>query len=209
MKQLFQGGNVDCFLSLQRCKLIQELQALGPNYLLRMNEEDLCERLISKYYLQSPRLKPNDSYIYNEPTSATNMPRTDRSDSLSNASLDRSSEFICLAVPFEGDAKSFSYRPSEHNGDLPSGEVVGSKILLHLQLTEAPQDRSLQHNFKQIIEQVEDCLHEIKEDAIDYNNSLEPTICRNLAQMKINFRPPHEHAFVSTRRSRAATQGAR
>lgn len=209
MNRLFRGGSISDFLKLQRCKLIQELQALGANYLLRMNEKELCERLISKYRLQLPRLKPNDSYIYSEPTSTTHSPRADRGDSLSDASLDVNSEFICLAVPFEGDAKSFIYQPSLHNDDLPTGEVVGSTILLHLRLTEAPQDRSLQHNFKQIIEQVEACLRKIRKDAVDYNDSLEPTIRRNLAQMKMNFRPPHEHAFVGTGRSRAATQAAR
>lgn len=209
MNQLFRGGNIDYFLSLQRCKLIQELQALGANYLLRMNEEELCERLILKYRLQPPRLKPNDSYIYSEPTPTANSPCADRGASLSDASLDVNSEFICLAVPFEGDAKSFIYRSSTYNVDLPTGEVVGSTILLHLRLTEAPQDRSLQHNFKQIIDQVEACLREMGEDAVEYNDSLEPTIRRNLAQMKMNFRPPHEHAFVGTGRSRAATQAAR
>ena len=210
MKQLFQGGNLDCYLSLQRCKLIQELQALGANYLLRMNEEELCGRLISKYYLQSPRLKSNDSYIYSEPISATNSPRADGGDSPSNPSLDRSDEFICLAVPFEGDAKLFLYRPPLHHDDLPTGEVVGSKILLHLRLTKASQDGSLQRShYRQIIEQVEGCLREIREGVTRYNDSLESTIRRNLAQMKMNFHPPHEHSFVSTQRSRAATQAAR
>ena len=208
MSQLFQSGNFDHFLSMQRCKLIQELQALGTNYLLRTNEEELCGRLISKYQLQSPRLKPNSSYIHSEPGSATNPPRADRGESLSDVALDRSSEFICLAVPFEGDAKLFTYRPSLHNGDLPTGEVVGSKILLHLRLTEASQDASLRRNFIQIIEQVEDFLREIRADAALYNASLEPTIRRNLAQMKMNFRLPHNQAVVATGRSRGATPAA-
>ena len=204
MNQLFQGGNLDHYLNLQRCKLIQELQALGNNYLLRMNEEELCRRLISKYYLPSPRLKPNDSYIYSEPTEA------DRSNALGDASLDRSSKFICLAVPFEGDARLLFYRPSLHNDDLPTGRVVGSKILLPLRLTEEPQEESLRRRrYRQIIEQVEGCLCEMRENASRYNDSLEPTVRRNLAQMKMNFRPPHEHALVSPQRSRAATQTAR
>lgn len=212
MNRLFQSGKLDHFLSSQRCKLIQELQALGPNYLLRMNEEELCGRLISKYHLQLPRLKPNDSHIYSEPTLSTNSPADARGDSPRGAApVDRNSEFICLAVPFEGDAKLFAYRPSPPppNDDLPAGEVVGPKILLHLRLTEASQDRSLQHNYKQIIEQVETYLRGVREEAARYNESLELIVRRNLAHVKMNFHRPHQHAFAASQRSRAATQAAR
>jgi len=64
-RPLFSQGLFFDVLEHQKTQIQKEVQAINRDYLLNVSESDLCEHIVSKYELEPPVLKKDETYVEN------------------------------------------------------------------------------------------------------------------------------------------------
>ena len=173
LEPLFCKNQLSRFLDQNKNALENEILNYGPNYILNISEEDLCEHLVSKYSLEPPKLLENEKYADREEIDV------DVSKDPIKFIRDRRRPFyvkglqIIIAIPFEGDGNLFQYQPSSFGLNPPRAEISGQQ--LRLVYTTAEHDAgAVEKEYQNAIERINGYLKSVRENVERYNEQLGP-----------------------------------
>ncbi len=152
--------------------LRDEIQRQDREYLLKANEEELCNYLTSRHTLEVPVLHDENKNAH---------PAQDVDIDVSGRFVyaihdDEGPHYvkgisITIAIPFEGDGQIFHFRPSAYSMSGIRGMVVENEI--HLKYQRLPQDMDAEKLKKEIdrdIKAIRDHLQTMARDAETHNN---------------------------------------
>jgi len=173
---LFCDANIRDLFESKKEALRNEIEKQGGNYLLNVSESDFVDYLVEKYSLTAPLMVEEKIYIHHRDEPDIEV----KSDPMWAGLDDTGQKYekgisITIAVPFEGDATLFNYRPSSFHYSSPYGDIQGTEILLTLKKLDYKEDE-LKRDYKSRLEGIRENLEIIKKDVYDYNKSLRPFI---------------------------------
>jgi len=177
-------GNLYDYLEERKLALKKELETLEPNQLLNASEEDLCRYLVSKYSLESPILHENEIYVRDQREADVDV-----SQDPMRLIFDRSRPFnikgtrITIAIPFDGDADLFHYRPTTFTTAPPRGEINKQEVHLIYETVEHDPEK-LKQEYGRELDEVKRYLEWVKGNVQGFNDSLEPFTRQNITQRK-------------------------
>jgi len=149
----------------------REVEGIDGNRLLNTSPEDLCNYLITKFTLDSPRIL-EDKIIADQ--SEVNL---DVSQDFNRYVTDRSRPFVklgtqvTLEVPFEGDAGFFRVRPTTFTTAPPIAEVRACSLLLSTSGTELKPDQ-VRSEFDRTLNEIKKYLEWLVRDVNQFNDQL-------------------------------------
>jgi len=160
---LFNGTPLSRVMKQRENHLRQDIDKYAADYLLGVDEQELCQALLAKYSLQVPIL--NDT----EREAGPIEDRLERGFSGTVAVL-----HYTIIVPFAGDPELFDYQPSHFSLNPPRGEVKGHK--LHLRFAIPLGSNNLKQVIDHELQSINEYLGWVKKDAVQFNDSLEGLI---------------------------------
>jgi len=164
------------FLTSRMDFIVQEIQGLGADYLLKVSETDLAEYLTEKYVLESPAVLDEEIHQL-EPTDAELQVRSlYRGD---QSTYVRGTEFQVI-VPFSGDARLFHYQPSHYTLNPPRGEVYEHRLVLTYQVQQLDA-RELQRSISRTMDGIREYLEWVAADVERFNGALPRHVSRGIA----------------------------
>lgn len=180
---LFADAHLSDVLRQWEQKMFQEIDGFDGNYVLNTSIEDLCDYLESKYKLDTPVLKQDETYIASHGETDVDV----RHDP--NRWIDDKSKpfyvkgtFAEFAVPFKGDSGLFKYRPSQGYMNTTYGEIKGSEVRLTYTRTDHNSE-AMRTDFDRNIKMIAEYVGWIANDAAPFNSSL-----RDKALQRIEWR---------------------
>ncbi len=172
----YKKGELYNYLRQLKDNLKEEIFSLNSDYLLNISVYDLTQHLISKYYLDCPKIDRNEIYIDNQREVDIDV-RHDRMRDI----RDRTKPFyikgteISIAVPFSGNFILFDFQPSSFTSNRPQGIIRGNEIIIAV--------RQINHNAEEIkgiynreVGLIERYLSWVESDIKSHNDSLESSI---------------------------------
>ena len=186
-------GRDDCLFSKvqwfffegnQRKELTEEVNDWDENQLLNTSVEDFCRYFVDKYRIDIPVLNRDGIVVDQHET------RIDVSKDRSRAIRDRSQPSyipgtaIEITVPFTGDSKAFTIRPTTFSLDslLPC-VTVGVQMLTILITGTNLEAREVRQRINHILDSIDSALTTLREDAKTLNRQLE-----SMARLRIEQR---------------------
>jgi hypothetical protein len=169
-RHLFSDEELRDVLETRMQAIFTEISSLKPDYILNVNLDDLHEYFERTYRYETPVFNLND--IYFEQREA----KVDVSHDFNRAIFDQSQPFyidgtsITFVVPFEGDPKLFSYRPSSFTTTLPYGQIKGRELRLQYQSVDHDVAR-IKSAFDQSLREIQQYLDFIRENIDHFNSS--------------------------------------
>ncbi|WP_456473780.1 hypothetical protein [Candidatus Pyrohabitans sp.] len=167
-KMIFHEGNLREFFKKRKFELKREVESCVSDYILDVSEEDFCRYLVSKYSLVSPIIHEDKIYVYNLDRSRPSYVRGVQ---------------VTIAVPFEGDAELFQYKPSTSTYSSPRGKIVGQEIHLIYEMVEHDAEK-LKQMYQQDLSKIERYLEWVRQDVMSFNNSLKAFVSQTVSQRK-------------------------
>jgi hypothetical protein len=160
------------------------VQALTPNFLLNVSENDLIASLVDELRLDVPSIKEEEIHIAEHGETQIDVSRDPM-----RFITDRSRPFYIpgtktvIAVPFDGDAGFFKIRPQSYSLNPPPATVADGE--LHLTFLRADHDaEAVKREYTSIVAQIKTHLGSLRESATTFNNGLEATIRQQVGERK-------------------------
>jgi len=184
-KDLFWEAELRDFLGKKGSDLKREIETLDSDYILNVSEEDLCEHLTAKYFLEPPALLEGDIYT-NEPKEVD----IDISNDRMRFIRDRSRPYyikgvsVTIVVPFDGHGELFKYKPSTfHLSAGPRGTVKSQELHLSFEMVDHDAEK-LKQAYSRELSEIKQYLEWVTRDIQQFNGSLEETVRQQISQRK-------------------------
>jgi TIR domain len=163
---LFSRVSIFTVIQERQERLREALSRLSQNSL---DEEKLAENITKQYELDVPMLDETKTHA------TTKEVQLDVSDDPQRRIRDRSKPFfvtgteITIHLPFQGDARAFDFRPSEHYMNRPVGEFDERELRFVFSLI---QPRDIKNEVSQTISNVKQNLDNLRPSAIQLRRDL-------------------------------------
>jgi hypothetical protein len=169
---LFNGSEMYAVIQHQEKQMIAAIDALASDYIVQVSADDLSDHLADKYRLDTPVLRMDEIHIATHGEADVDVSR-DQMRFISDRSQPFyiKGTFAVFAVPFEGDATLFTYKPSTLSTIIPIGEIVGSEVHLRYESTDHDPER-IRSAFDRDISQIQQHLKWINESAVKFNSGV-------------------------------------
>lgn len=180
---LFRGDELRDVNERRRGDLAREIDTLSPDYILNANIDDLSKYFYEKYHYKMPSLKMDEVSFEQTET------EVDVSQDFNRAIFDRNQPFymkgtsITFLVPIDGDPILFTYRPSSFTTVLPCGDISDKTLRLEFQSVDHNGDH-IKAAFERSIREIQQYLGFIREDATQFNNSLEQEVQKKIEERR-------------------------
>jgi hypothetical protein len=171
IRNLFTGPPLNQVMQRRKDQLIQEIDNYNVEYVLGVDEQELCEVLLGKYSLQVPILHEAEQ---------TALPIQDRREQGFGGPVAVTS--YTILVPFTGDSALFQYQPSHYSLKSPRGKVKEHE--LHLYFTLPVGSQNLKHALEGELESIKAHLAWVERDVVPFNESLKTTISDLVTERK-------------------------
>lgn len=164
----------------QRDAVLDEIEKLAPEYLLKASEGDLAAYLIQKYRLDVPVILDDQIHVARQRQVSIEVgdrwggPAFGDEIVLNVLPLTPATE-VTVAVPFEGDAHFFRVRPATFTTTLPEGAVRGQELLLTFTRTDA-DSAALKEEYERELREVRQYLDWLRPSADEFNKGLEAVV---------------------------------
>ena len=107
---LFFSENLSALIRTYEVRLKEEVEEWEPNRTLSTSEHDLVSYLVDKYTLDPPRLVRGQTYIDREGGTKIDVGHRFQYNPVGqNTPLYIPGSFVTAGIPYEGDAKLFSF----------------------------------------------------------------------------------------------------
>ena len=180
----FKNGELKAFLEEVKAKLKKEIETYEPNYILNVSEYDLQEYLISKYFIEPPKLIKENLYVdgpYEVDIDVSQDPNRFIIDR--NRPVYIKGTKVVVVIPFSGDGKLFYYKPTTFSLNPPRGEVKKSEVHLIYELTEHNPEM-LKKEYQKDLNEIEKYLERASKDVNQFNENLKKDIKQFISQRK-------------------------
>jgi hypothetical protein len=168
---LFWNGTLAELIESQTRALCDEIDGLGPDFVLNADLDEAAKALADKYTLEPLKLHRDKTETIER--GATTISEGQRCLILLDPGVLRhtAGTFYRVATPFDGDARLFMRRPSEYDTQLPWGEIAGNE--LHVLCKTASRDPGfIQSGIRDNLDRVERWLHRANADVTPFNARL-------------------------------------
>lgn len=190
MQHLFSYEPLRDFLNRYKMNLQREIDSCKPEYLLKVNEEEYYNYLISKYTLATPSLQENKAHI----SQKKELERKNQSRlTVNNASLLSGELHLTISIPFVGVRHLFKCKPSTYTLHPPIGDIGTSEIKLHYEVA-GRDPESLKKKYTEDIEEVKKYLQWIEKDLNSHNAWIESNARKYVSKRKRDLL--QNHAFL-------------
>ena len=182
---LFNGNNLRTRIQTFEDKIRKEVEDWESNKILAASEPDLVAYLVQKYTLDPPQLFPEKIEI--EGHGETKIDVSSRFEYRMiwdrNAPHYVPGSYVTVAIPFDGDAKLFSFKASTFGSDPPRGRVSESAVLISIdQLT--PDPDLIHQEIESVVARIEKYLKWIKNDCDEWNGRVQDIAEQNVRGRK-------------------------
>ena len=168
---LFGNGSLLELIQKQVGDLCAEVDGYSRDFILGSNLEEVADALAARYTLEPVRLhRDRTEIVHHEQTTIDREKRTCLVVYDQRFSPHSAATAYTFAVPFEGDARLFSLRPSDYESEMPWGEVTGNELHIVCKTTSRDKD-IIRSNVDENLNRVERRLHRA-------NKEVEPTNAR-------------------------------
>lgn len=156
----------------QRAALEKEVAALDGNRLLNTGVDGLCAYFVKKYRIDIPILNRDKIEVDQRET------QIDVSQDPMRAILDRSRPVyipgteIEVSIPFAGEAKGFTIRPTTFSLNPPRGTVRDGELILSITGTNL-ESNAVRQEIDSRLDSIESCLITLRESAERLNSALD------------------------------------
>ena len=167
---LFSKEDLSSLISTHGFRLKEEVEEWESNRILSTSEHDLVAYLVDKFSLDPPRLLRDQVYIERAGETKIDVSRRFEYNLVGRQGpLHIPGSYVTVGIPFEGDAKLFSYKASSRSTNTPYGRVSESSILLTYKdrKLDAQQMRS---EIDSVAENIENHLEWIRNDCNQWND---------------------------------------
>ena len=128
---LFCSKDLSVLIRTYEFRLKEDVEEWESNRILSTSEYDLVAYLVDKYSLDPPRLLRNQVYIEQEGETKIDVSRRfEYNLEGGQGPLHIPGSYVTVGIPFEGDAKLFSFKASSRSFNTPYGRVSESSVLL-------------------------------------------------------------------------------
>jgi hypothetical protein len=171
----YRRGSLSDFLYAWSRQLPREIEETDRNTILNASPSDLADHLVSKYFLDVPRLRRDEAHSL-EPQDA----QLDVSYDRSRYFRDEGPHYLqgtlfTLVVPFDGDAGLFSFQPSSFSMGGIHGAVQNDTLVFRHQRLDHDV-AAVKSDFEERLRQVESHLETQRRDVHDWNSKLPETV---------------------------------
>lgn len=166
--------------------LKKAIEGLDRNYILKVNEDELCKFLSDRHTIEAPILHDESKVVC--PAEDIDIDVSGRFDYA--VSRDEGPCFvkgtsITIAIPFEGDGQLFHFRPSTFSMSGVRGTVVGNEIYLVYQgLPQDMNSEKIKKDMERDINTIKSHLQSMAHDAEIHNKFVESEVKRLVANRK-------------------------
>ncbi len=187
----YRGGDLNDHLNAVKNQIKADIQGLGEDYILNVNEEDLINSFVQKYTISLPVLKKDDIYSL-----GSKEVDVDVSNDNSRLIMDRDRPFyikgtsITIVIPFEGEPDLFHFTPSTRIMTSINGTLNGNELHLTYTTTSKNPDE-IKNSYGSHLQNIENTLSYASRDVNAYNSSLRDyiiSIFRNRKQKLLDDR---------------------
>ena len=131
---LFFSEDLSALIRTYEFRLKEEVEKWESNRILSTSEHDLVAYLVDKYTPDPPRLLRDQVYIDREGETKIDVSRRFEYNLVGGQGpLHIPGTYVTVGIPFEGDAKLFSFKASTRSLNPPYGRVSESSVLLTYQ----------------------------------------------------------------------------
>lgn len=152
--------------------MVEEIEAWGQRIFEDSGEDDLVNRILSKYELEPPRLERDKLYINEEGEVGIDVSGR-RGVYVSNPSKPYLflGSGITVAIPFEGDGRYFGLQASQFSTNPPRGRVLGSELMITFQGLDLDPER-VREEIEGTANRIEQHLEWLKSDCNEWNSNM-------------------------------------
>ena len=165
----YEGGPLPEYLAERKQQLVDMITFLSPEDILEIPEEELITRLLGEHSLQTPVIQERAARI--EQTETGYRTRTGQHESGTR---------VVISIPFEGDAKLFSYTPTSYTLNHPHAQLIRGHLVLEYDGTDLNAD-TIKASFQSTIVEMKQWLGRVDKDVESHNKSLPPAIKQAIA----------------------------
>lgn len=181
---LFWNGSLQELLHESHDALTAEIDSYQMAALTEANLSEVAGALAAKYEVKAVQLhREKTELLEYGPATIDLEKRTCLIFFDPQLSRQSAASFYRFVVPYEGDGRLFTCRPSEYDIELPWGEVVDTELHILCKTTSQDKDAIRSHVFDNL-NRIERWLHRANKDALAFNSGLRATALQRLENRK-------------------------
>lgn len=185
---LFHGNDLGSVLRAHHQKMIDEINAMEPDYLLNVSTETVCDYIENKYRVDVPILQTDAISADMNDAWDTGRDRFDGREYRQPGSI------YMFFVPYMGDKSLFGCRPSSYSLHIPQAEVKPNELVFTYfrpyaghSGREEREAEAVRQGFENELERVKSHLKSMTEDVQKFHASLRETARQQIEYRKTKY----------------------